>query len=381
MNPPAPTGELEIYRGASGLDLDAVERELKALWKQASAEHASEGRAPVTRVGTLNLLALVPESTIGETALGEMLEVTADHPGRIFLLETTPERGTLRAEVSAHCHLRGGGGQVCSEVIRVWIGEPVAPRLHSVVAPLLIPDLPVVLWLPGDPRQVDPPENLLGLVDRVLLDSHRVPASAAHFRTLQRWRGAVRLGISDLAWQRLARWRSLVAQLLQEEWTEAAPADLSAIEIEYVEGEEGQACGRAEALYFAAWAAARLGYPPPSNAFDPVSGERWRAERDDGASLEAHFRPVPRRAQVAGDLHRIRVRTASGAVHEIARGSEYCTARLHVTGGRSGATPTEVDLRTRGRVDLMRAALEQRRPDPLLAEALDWLLEAIAGAA
>ena len=371
--------DLEIYRGGGELDLPAVERALQALWKRASAEHAGEGRPPVTRVGTLNLLALAEESTAAESALGEMLEISAHHPGRIFLLETTPEPGALRAEVSAHCHLRGGGGQVCSEIIRVRIGEPVEPRVHSVVAPLLIPDLPVVLWLPGDPRHADPAENLLRLVDRVVVDSHRAAARAAHFARLRRWDQTARLGLTDLAWQRLGRWRSLAAQLFQEELAVSSPADLREIEIEYVDAEEGRPCGRIEALYFAAWVAARLGYAPASERFEPERGLAWEATRADGTSLSARFRPRSRAGEVAGDLHRIGLTAASGTVYEITRGSEYCTALLCASSGQAPVVAANVDLRSRSRIEVLRASLEERRPDPVLAEALEWLLAAMHG--
>jgi glucose-6-phosphate dehydrogenase assembly protein OpcA len=82
-----------------------------------------------------------------------------------------------------------------------------------VVAPLLVPDTPVVTWWPGAaPR--DPAEHPLGvLAQRRVTDA---AACEAPRRALSALATAYRPGDTDLSWTRATSWRSLLAATLDQ---------------------------------------------------------------------------------------------------------------------------------------------------------------------
>jgi glucose-6-phosphate dehydrogenase assembly protein OpcA len=82
----------------------------------------------------------------------------------------------------------------------------------SVVLPLLISDLPVFLRWRGEPTwESEELEQLVGVVDRLVVDSTEwegLPAPYARLAEL-----FDRVAVSDIAWDRTERWRSLLASL------------------------------------------------------------------------------------------------------------------------------------------------------------------------
>jgi len=92
-------------------------------------------------------------------------------------------------------------------------GEP-ARHLASLVTPLLISDIPVVLWWPGGP-QFDHPlfDDLCQLADRLVVDTDQGFDQADLRRLLEvARREQARASIGDLNWARLIAWRHVAAQ-------------------------------------------------------------------------------------------------------------------------------------------------------------------------
>ena len=98
------------------------------------------------------------------------------------------------------------------EEILIKVGGELAQHLSSTVAPLLIHDLPVVLWWPDDVPFGRPDfAELAAEVDRLFVDS-------GHFRRhgltrLKAMADAVYGGlvVHDVSWMRLMLWRELLA--------------------------------------------------------------------------------------------------------------------------------------------------------------------------
>jgi glucose-6-phosphate dehydrogenase assembly protein OpcA len=137
------------------------------------------------------------------------------HPSRAVVLSPTDPDGppNFDAHVYASCQLpERGTSEICTEEILIKVGGELAQHLSSTIAPLLIHDLPVVLWWPDDvpfgrPDFID----LTDECDRLFVDS-------GHFRRdgLQRLIGmadAVHGGlvVHDVSWMRLMLWRELMA--------------------------------------------------------------------------------------------------------------------------------------------------------------------------
>jgi glucose-6-phosphate dehydrogenase assembly protein OpcA len=85
----------------------------------------------------------------------------------------------------------------------------------SVVEPLLLPDLPAFLrWRGLPPFGEDYFEGLIGVVDRLIVDSTEWPDLPGSYRGLT---GIFdRVAVSDIAWARTSRWRPQLASLWPE---------------------------------------------------------------------------------------------------------------------------------------------------------------------
>jgi glucose-6-phosphate dehydrogenase assembly protein OpcA len=187
--------------------ISEIERELARL-RDASAE---EGAQPNLRTSVMTHIAWVPPEW--QVAAEETLAGMAErHPSRTLLLVPKPgEPDGLDAQVSIRC-FPVGDRAICGEVIELILRGDRAEAPASLTLPLLISDLPVFLRWRGRPEWGSGPfEQLIGVVDRLIVDSTEwddVPAS---------YEGLVevfdRVAVSDIAWERTERWRSLLASL------------------------------------------------------------------------------------------------------------------------------------------------------------------------
>ena len=101
------------------------------------------------------------------------------HPSRAVVLSPTDPDGpaSFEAHIYASCQLpERGSSEICTEEILIKVGGELAQHLSSTVAPLLIHDLPVVLWWPDDVPFGRPDfAELADECDRLFVDS-------GHFR-------------------------------------------------------------------------------------------------------------------------------------------------------------------------------------------------------
>jgi glucose-6-phosphate dehydrogenase assembly protein OpcA len=184
-----------------------IERELARL----RAESSREGSQPNLRTSVMTHIAWVPPEwqTMAEETLAGMAE---RHPSRTLLLVPKPdEPDGLDAQVSIRCYPVGDRA-ICGEVIELTLRGTRAAAPASLALPLLISDLPVFLRWRGRPDWGSPElDQLLGVVDRLVVDSTEwqdLPAAYAPLSELFE-----RVVVSDIAWERTERWRSLLASL------------------------------------------------------------------------------------------------------------------------------------------------------------------------
>ena len=186
-----------------------IERQLTLL----RTAHERDGDTEL-RTSMLTHLAWVPAEW--EQAASDTLAGLAErHPSRAILLLPEPDahEGGLDAAVSVRCFaLPGLERNVCSEVIELRLRGRRALAPASIVAPLLIADLPVFLRWRGRPAFGDGFfEQLVDLVHRLIVDSHEWPDVPASYRDLA---GVYeRTAVSDIAWARTLPWRRAVAGL------------------------------------------------------------------------------------------------------------------------------------------------------------------------
>src|SRR4026208_350855 len=158
---------------APAINVDAIERQLTALWQQASKDEEHGG---VTRASMFNLLVYVP-SRADAAKLDEILtDITAARPCRAILIVSDAEapEETLTAEVTSRCTLPSASSkQVCCEQVTITAAPAQADEVPSAVSPLLLSDLPVYLWWHAVPRLADKTffRRLVDISDRVVIDS------------------------------------------------------------------------------------------------------------------------------------------------------------------------------------------------------------------
>ncbi len=200
-----------IETGWTGEDVSIaqIERELARLRMESS----EEGAQPNLRTSVMTHIAWAPPAWQG--AAEETLSGMAErHPSRTLLLVPRPDAPDgLDAQVSIRC-FPVGDRAVCGEVIELTLrgGHAAAPA--SIVLPLLISDLPVFCRWRGRPEWESPAfEQLVAIVDRLIVDSTEwdwADLPEAYGRLAELFDKVV---VSDIAWERTERWRSLLASL------------------------------------------------------------------------------------------------------------------------------------------------------------------------
>ena len=217
-------------------------------------------------------LAWVPQAWV-EPARAALAGMAERHPSRAILLLPDPDAGVDRidASISLACYaIPGVERQVCSEVVELHLLGKRAKAPASVVEPLLVSDLPVFLrWRGEPPWGLQELDQLVGIVDRLIVDSTEwddLPYPYRHLVELFE-----RTAVSDIAWARTSRWRSLLATL----WP--GIADVRTIRVTGT---------FAQALLLQGWLRSRLGR-------DDIALEHVEAERLEGIALDGEPTPFP----------------------------------------------------------------------------------------
>ncbi len=184
-----------------------IERELARLRDATSAE----GAQPNLRTSVMTHIAWAPPEW--QQAAEETLAGMAErHPSRTLLLVPKPEEPDgLDAQVSIRCYPVGDRA-ICGEVIELILRGNRASAPASLALPLLVSDLPVFLRWRGLPEWGSGPfEQLVGIVDRLIVDSTEWSGLPGAYEGLVEL--FPRVAVSDIAWERTERWRSLLASL------------------------------------------------------------------------------------------------------------------------------------------------------------------------
>ena len=262
---------------------------------------------------TLNLV-VAPSSARGAKAVDNALAGLGAHsPSRTLVLR---QHGSdrLDAEVVLECDLPDAAGRVAVCHDRVLLTADGARLEHaaSLLAPLLLSDLPTVLWLP-EPDSPIPDPGLLDRAQQVLVDSSGLDGAA-----LRRLPGlAQRTQVHDLAWGRLEFWRAAVAAAFDPIERRALLPRITRLDVRYERN------ALSAALLLAGWIVARAGWRP--GALEHEAGRaRGTATREEGGSVSLSLTHDPE-ARGCGGIETLSFRTDSDEV-KIGRGA--ATSRL-----------------------------------------------------
>jgi glucose-6-phosphate dehydrogenase assembly protein OpcA len=190
---------------------EKVLRDLRDLWTQLASDQKEPGS--VLRACAMTLLVIAGDEAAAENVRRILGGVMHHHPCRAIVLRISPG-AELAARVFAECWMPSGSHtQICAEGIELTCDAAHLEDAAQLAVPLIVPDLPVVVWFHGDramPENTDAASPLLKLAQKVIVDSAFAPDPGSGIAAVRALRSPSRR-IADLAWTRLTGWRESIA--------------------------------------------------------------------------------------------------------------------------------------------------------------------------
>jgi glucose-6-phosphate dehydrogenase assembly protein OpcA len=277
-----------------GTTPDRIEAALRELLVQRHAEHDRYAPARV-----LNMIVFVDRSWSGEIA-NRLSAVGRYHASRLVMLEYEPRRERLdaRVTIASEGDLRSGELELLRETVVVELGEHHLDDVLTITDPLVVTDLPTLLWSPHGHEAVV--RELLELSQAVLVDSVDEPVAREaleHACALSEHAYVV-----DLAWLRSMPWRERVAAAFDQPQLRDELRTITSVSVRHHQA------STAAALLLAGWLASRLGWrAAPMVAHDGTLLGKARAK---GQDVDLRLQAAPG-LQVRG-LEGVSIETAAG---------------------------------------------------------------------
>lgn len=280
----------EHYSLGTPVEINRIQKELKKLW--------DTGDDAMTRASLMNLAVYSEKPGSLEKNTDLIAKLTEDHACRAIVIQADPHAAENRVEawISAHCHIRSGNKQVCSEQLSFLLEGPCTSLLPNIVFSHLDSDLPFYLWWQGNLHDPMDPQ-LWAWVDRFIYDSHDwkdFRGQLGLVETAQR-EAKQRIVLCDLNWTRLDRMRMAVAQFFDHPASHYHFAEIENVVVDFGQG------FRSTALLFVGWLAAQLDWraekSPAVNRLQFVSP---KAARIDIELRETSERPIEKIAIRSG---------------------------------------------------------------------------------
>jgi glucose-6-phosphate dehydrogenase assembly protein OpcA len=271
---PPKVGQPVLRWSSRTRSIAGIEAELARIWASTSLTTTGADGEPerhiAARTSVMNLVVIARRPEIGEHAAAVIQTLAGRHPSRTLILSSADPDGPswLDAQIQAHCVLpRTDAAETCAEFIALTAGGESGRHLAAIIAPLLIHDLPVTLWWPGDPplasRQAI---DLLDMADRLVVDgSHWSGDGLDRLGALaeivtNRNLGDGHVAVSDFAMLRQSRWREALASSFDRPELRPFLGDIRSIVVRYAAHPGAGAGGTnlIKPLYHVAWLASRL---------------------------------------------------------------------------------------------------------------------------
>jgi glucose-6-phosphate dehydrogenase assembly protein OpcA len=302
----APTDAVWSAQGTAPVEIEAALRQLLI------ERHAENDKFVPARV--LNMIAFVDRRWTGEIA-NRLRGVGRYHASRLVVLSYEPGRERLDARVTIASEGDPDAGELAllRETVVVEIGKHHLDDLLTITDPLVVTDLPTLLWSPHGHDDVV--KELLALSQAVLVDSVDEPVPR---EALER---ACALSeeayVVDLAWLRSMPWRERVAGAFDAPWLRGELRTITGVTVRH------HPASTVAALLLIGWLASRLQWQAePLQADDVTLTGRARAGSHDVA-LSVQAAPE---LQVRG-LEGVTIETACGHCLRLDRGPGGLRAR------------------------------------------------------
>jgi glucose-6-phosphate dehydrogenase assembly protein OpcA len=395
LDAPQQPGEPALRWSSRAHSIDDVEMELARIWsipKLTETVAGVEERHVAARTSVMNLVVVARRPEIGEHAAAIIQQLIGKHPSRTLILTSAdPEsRSWLDAQIQAYCVLpRAGAAETCAEQIFITAGGAAGRHLGAIVAPLVIHDLPVTLWWPGEPPfATQPARDLFTMADRLVIDGSTWSGDGvARLRELAGAMDRYGLAVSDFALVRQSRWREAIASAFDLPEFTPYLTSIRRIAVTYGTHDATGAPGSTNVVkpvYHIAWLASRLGMTVVK-PLAPVDGGISATKAAAKAAARAGARPGGRPPLHRGLVGQLRSGRSDVAVVVRPVGSAMpagTTLRVEILAERRGselradvtaeAETVHVRVWLDGVEALDRAFLAARRTETdLLAEAIE----------
>jgi glucose-6-phosphate dehydrogenase assembly protein OpcA len=303
---PPPT-EPTLRWSARAHSIAEIEAELSRIWASQDLAVRVEGEATrhiAARTNVMNLIVIARRPEFAEKCAATVQMLTGRHPSRTIVIQSADPDGPswLDARVEAHCVMpRPDAPETCAETIHVTCGGESGRHLAAIATPLIIHDLPVTVWWPGEPPLTSPSaQDLLAGADRLIVDGSTWTGDGlGRLREMAALQDSTRLAISDFALVRQSRWREAIASIFDDPDFLPYLRSLRRIAVTYGTHDETGAPGSTnlvKPVYHVGWLASRLGLAVEK----PLSAGGARAAPAAGRSGRgATGKPVMGRGLVA----------------------------------------------------------------------------------
>lgn len=366
---PAAVGRPMLRWASRARSIDGVIAELGKIWTTMSlTTDATEGDGPrvAARSSVMNLVVIAGRGEVAERVAAIVDGLTGRHPSRTLIATPADPDGPswIDAQIQAHCMLPSDTApETCSELVYLTCGGESGQHMAGVVAPLLIHDLPVTLWWPGEPHfESRSMAEWLTMADKVLVDAAGWSGDGlAGLVAMAGLPERFEVEIVDFALLRQARWREAIASTFDRPNLLPFLYYLDRLDLTFAvtDGAPG-AANAVRPTYHVAWLASRLGM----SVVEPLRAgtEPWS---DYTALLRLGRRRVPVTIKpVKSDAPR--GTTISVDLHASRNKSEL---KIHVTAREEGVV---VNASLDGRpMPARRFDAPRKRESDLLAETID----------
>jgi glucose-6-phosphate dehydrogenase assembly protein OpcA len=228
---------------------DTTPDDIEAAFRGMLRERHATNRA-LAPARVLNLVVIADRPWKGEIA-NRLERVGRYHASRTILCAVEEGKHTLDAvAVMSYEEPTNGCAGVMHERVEIDIGSEHLRRIDSIVDPVVVSDLPTMLWCPHGHDEAL--RALLGIVDVILLDSDSDGADDAAEALARAAELLSAAYVVDLAWLRTTPWRERLAASFDPATRLPALRRLDSVSIRH------QPASTASALLLAGWLASRL---------------------------------------------------------------------------------------------------------------------------
>jgi len=293
---------------ASITDVEAIKSELSRARREFE-EHDKGVRVATT---TMNFVVFINDTEHRAWILDRVKKIADKHPSRTIILDANADRTGADVFVSS---LDEAGSTIHGERIELGVPDIDPVTLRNVVAALRVPGIEThLLWSAIRLTESARFKELIEIADSIVVDSSAAVRDESTVGELAKFFAQYRhIPMRDLAWERLAPWRDMVARFFDDRGLREELFSIRKVAV--ASGSD------AEALYLGGWLGSRLGWKP-----DPPCGFRDRKEaRIEFATTREG---QPRR------LSSITLETPTSQ-YVAALTSDATTVELRVTGGRA----------------------------------------------